>query len=150
LYFRSLFFHFNLTLSARFEHVVSGLVLKTFLTSVILVDEMPDSPNGKLLVYASSFASREKRLKSVNLAAEKIANLLKLSVEVVALKEEFTPIYVYYENGDGEPIPLYCNKCEESNPEKIYDALRNMMFVLSFHPKHSALRRIRKEIMRFS
>jgi hypothetical protein len=28
--------------------------------------------------------------------------------------------------------------------------LRNMMFVLSFHPKHSALRLIRKEIMQFS
>jgi len=111
---------------------------------------MLESPNGKLLVYASSFAFREERLKSVNLAAEKMADLLKLNVEVVALKGGFTPIYVYYENGDGNPIPLYCNKGEESNPEEIYAALRNMMFVLSFHPKHSSLKRMRKEIMLFS
>lgn len=102
------------------------------------------------MVHASSFVSREKRLKPVSIAAEKVARLLKLNVELVTFKEKFTPIYVYYKNGDEEPIPIYCDKSEKSNMQEIYKALRNMMFVLSFHPKHSALKQIREEAMRFS
>jgi hypothetical protein len=105
---------------------------------------------GKLLVYAPSFAFDEKRLKSVNTAAKKMAKMLDLSVEVVPFREKIAPIYVYYKNGDEEPIPIYCDKGEKSNIQDIYIALRNMLFALSFHPKHSALRKIRKEIMRFS
>jgi len=111
---------------------------------------MLENLNGKLLICASSFRSCGSRLKSVNLAAEKMARMLSLNVEVVTFRENFTPIYVYYKNGDEDPIPIYCNKSEKSNMQEIYTALRNMMFVLSFHPKHSALKRIRKEIMRFS
>lgn len=111
---------------------------------------MLENPNGKLLVYASSFMSREKRLKSVSTAAEEMAKLLKLNFELVTFRDRFRLIFVYYKNGDEEPIPIYCDKGEKSNIEEIYTALRNMMFVLSFHPKHSALRRIRKEIIRFS
>ena len=105
---------------------------------------------GKLLIYASSFTSHEKRLKSVSMAAEKMAKLLKLNFEVITFGEKITQIYVYYKNGDEEPIPIYCNKGEESNMNEIYTALRNMIFVLSFHPKHSALRQIRRGIMQFS
>ena len=47
---------------------------------------------GKLLVYASSFSSREKRLKPISGAAEKMAKLLKLNVEVVTFRKKFTPI----------------------------------------------------------
>ncbi len=111
---------------------------------------MLENLNGKLLVYASSFKFCGSRLKSVSIAAEKMAKLLDLNVEVVTFREKFAPIYVYYKNGDEEPIPIYCSKSEKSNMQEIYTALRNMMFVLSFHPKHSALKRIRKEIMRFS
>ena len=111
---------------------------------------MLENLNGKLLIYASSFRSRGSRLKSVNLATEKMARMLSLNVEVVTFRENFAPIYVYYKNGDEDPIPIYCNKSEKSSMQEIYAALRNMMFVLSFHPKHSALKRIRKEIMRFS
>jgi len=106
-----------------------------------------ESSNGKLLIYASSFASYEKCLKPVSMAAEKMARLLKLNFEVVIFGERIAPIYVYYKNGDEEPIPVYCNKGEESNVQEIYTALRNMMFVLSFHPRHSTLKRMRKEIM---
>jgi hypothetical protein len=105
--------------------------------------------NGKLLVYASSAVSYGSRLKSVSAATEKMAKVLKLNVEVVTFREEFIPIYVYYKNGDEEPVPIYCDKGEKSSMQ-IYTALRKMMFVLSFHPKHSALKRIREEIMRFS
>jgi len=108
------------------------------------------SHDGKLLVYASSSTSHRNRLKSVSIAAEKMGRLLKLRVEVITLRENFTPIYVYYKNGDEEPIPIYCDKDAKSSMQEIYTALRSMMFVLSFHPKHSALRRIREEIMHFS
>ena len=111
---------------------------------------MSENCNGKLLVYASSFTSRGKRLRSVSIAAEKTAELLKLDVEIVTFSEEFAPIYVYYRNGDEEPIPIYCHKGGESDIQKIYNALRNMMFVLSFHPKHSALKQKRKEVIQFS
>lgn len=111
---------------------------------------MFDLQGGKLLVYASSFISRENRLKPVSLAAEKMAGLLKVDVEIKTFKKNFTPIYVYYKQGDEEPIPLYCNNGKEPSAEDVYAALRNMMFVLSFHPKHSMLRHVRKEIMRFS
>jgi hypothetical protein len=111
---------------------------------------MFEGSNGKLLVYASSFASFEKRLKPVSGAAEKMAKLLKMSVEVVKFRKEFTPIYVYYKEGENEPIPIYCDNGEGSDTQQIYGVLKNMMFVLSFHPKHSALRNIRKEVTQFS
>jgi hypothetical protein len=111
---------------------------------------MLENHNGKILIYASSFTSRGKRLKSVSVAAEKMAKLLKLNVEVVTFREKFAPIYVYYESGDEEPIPIYCDKGGKSEVQEIFTALRNMMFVLSFHPKHSALKHIRKEVMLFS
>jgi hypothetical protein len=109
-----------------------------------------ENPNGKLLIYASNFAFREKRLKSVSMATEKMAKLLDLNFEVITFGEKIALIYVYYKNGDEEPIPLYCNSGGKANVQEIYMALRNMIFVLSFHPKHSALRQIRKEIKRFS
>ena len=111
---------------------------------------MLENSNGKLLIYASRFASREKQLKSVSTATGKMAKLLKLNFEVVSFGDKMAPIYVYYKNGDEEPIPLYCNSGGKTNVQEIYAALRNMMFVLSFHPKHSALRQIRNGIMQFS
>ena len=99
------------------------------------------------MVYASSFSSRKKRLKFVSAATEKMAKLLKMDMELVTFRERIKQIYVYYKQGDEEPIPIYWNKGEETDAHEVYTALRNMMFVLSFHPKHSALRPIRKEIM---
>jgi hypothetical protein len=111
---------------------------------------MLENPNGKLFVYASSFASREKRLKPVSVATEKMAKHLRLGFEVKTFRKRFESIYVYYKNGDDEPVPIYCVSEQRSSIEDICIRLRNMMFVLSFHPKHSALRQRRKEIMRFS
>jgi hypothetical protein len=106
---------------------------------------MLQSCNGKLLVYASSYTPCETRLKSVSTATEKIARLLKLDVETVMFRKRFASIYVYYENGDEEPIPIYCDKGEKSDTQAVCTALWNMMFVLSFHPKHSGLKPIRAE-----
>jgi hypothetical protein len=111
---------------------------------------MLENSNGKLLIYASRFMSNKKRFKSVSMATEKMAVSLNLNFEVAIFGEKITPIYVYYKNGDEEPIPLYCDKGGKANIQEVYVALRNMMFVLSFHPKHSALKQIRREIMQFS
>jgi hypothetical protein len=111
---------------------------------------MLENSNGMLFVYASAFTCRQKRLKPVSVATEKMARLLKLNFEIKTFSKRFTPIYVYYKSGDEEPIPIYCTKNDQSSIREIYTALRNMMFVLSFHPKHSALRHARKEIMQFS
>jgi hypothetical protein len=109
---------------------------------------MLECSSGKLFVYGSSFS--QKRLKPVSMAAEKMARLLKLNFEVKTFRKSFAPIYVYYKTGDEEPIPIYCNNKGQSNIEDVYMALRNMMFVLSFHPKHQDLKCVRKDIMQFS
>lgn len=106
--------------------------------------------SGMLFVYASTYTPRQKRLRPVAVAAEKMARLLKLDFEIKTFRKPFKPIYVYYKSGEEEPIPIYCCNGEQSNMQDVYSALRNMMFVLSFHPKHSALRQVRRDIIRFS
>ncbi len=105
---------------------------------------------GKLLVYASDDASSKKRLESVCRAAEKTAKLLNLEFETVRFRKGFAQIYVYYENGDDEPIPLYCDKGKAGDLQEICATLRKMVFVLSFHPKYSALEQVRNGIMRLA
>ena len=109
---------------------------------------MLNCSSGKLCVYGS--VSSQKRLKPISIAAEKMANLLKLNFEIKTFRKNFTPIYVYYKKGDEEPIPVYWDNNSQINIDEVYTALRNMMFVLSFHPKHQALRLVRKEIIQFS
>ena len=93
----------------------------------------------------------KKRLESVRTAAKETAERLNLDFEMVRFDRASSPIYVYYEECDGEePIPLYCDEGKMSNLEEISSKLRNMMFVLSFHPNHSALREMRKEILKLS
>ncbi|MEM3616296.1 MAG: hypothetical protein QXN95_04595 [Candidatus Bathyarchaeia archaeon] len=105
---------------------------------------------GKLLVYVSKVENRRERLKIVSAAVEQTARMLNLDFEVVSLKGTRTPLYIYYEDGVNEPVPLYFDREREESAEKVCTALRSMMFVLSFHPKYSALRKIRRKIIRFS
>ncbi len=106
---------------------------------------------GKLMVYASTGIPSRKRLDSVRTAAKETAKRLNLDFEIVRFERASSPIYVYYEeNDDEEPIPLYCDEGKISGLEEISSKLRNMMFVLSFHPKHSALKEIRKELLKLS
>jgi hypothetical protein len=100
------------------------------------------------MVYTSAAAPHRKRFQSVRTAAEKTAKLLNLGFEVVRFRKSFTQIYVYYESGDDEPIPIYCDEGKTCDLQEVCATLKNMMFVLSFHPKHSALRQVRKEVMR--
>ena len=103
------------------------------------------------MVYASTGIPSGKRLESVRAAAKETAKRLNLDFEIVRFERASSPIYVYYEESNGdEPIPLYCDEGKISGLEEISDKLRNMMFVLSFHPNHSALREIRKEILKLS
>jgi hypothetical protein len=107
--------------------------------------------SGKLLVYASKNVPGKKRLASVQTATEETAKLLNLDFGVVKFRDNSSQIYVYYECGEGgEPIPLYCDKGKVGGLEEIRTTLRKMMFVLSFHPRHSVLKQVRSVIMRAS
>src|SRR4030043_439904 len=105
---------------------------------------------GKLMVYTSTAAPHRKRLQSVRTATENTAKLLKLGFEVVKFRKSFSQIYVYYENGGGEPIPIYCDEGKTSDAGGVCVTLKKMMFVLSFHPANSALRQTRKGLIAFS
>ena len=105
---------------------------------------------GKLLVYASNGAPNKKRLQHVRIATEKTAKLLNLEFKMVRFRKRFSQIYVYYESDDDEPIPLYCDKGKTGDLLEICATLRKMVFVLSFHPKHSMLKQVRGAIMRLS
>ena len=102
------------------------------------------------MVYTSTAAPHRKRLQSVRTATENTAKLLKLGFEVVKFRKSFSQIYVYYENGGDEPIPIYCDEGKTSDAGEICATLKNMMFVLSFHPANSALRQTRKGLIAFS
>lgn len=101
--------------------------------------------NGKLLIYTSRFSNHDNRLKIINSAVAKIAKSLSLGIEVASTKKVLS-VYVYYRNEDGEETPVYCDWGKNWGEEDIYKAIRNMIFVLSFHPDYSGLRDVRKEL----
>jgi len=105
---------------------------------------------GKLLLYASAEMSVRKRLSSVREAAVETAELLNLGFEQVRFAKNSDHIYVYYGNGSDEPVPIYCDEGKGFDVKGICASLRRMMFVLSFHPRNSALRTMRAELMGFS
>ena len=96
---------------------------------------------GKLTVYGSP---PNQRLRSVKAAAERMAKQLNLSFELIKRQYGSGPIYVYYECEDEEPIPIYCDEGKTGDSTEISSKIRSMMFVLSFHPKHAALKQARK------
>jgi len=107
--------------------------------------------SGKLLVYTSTGLPSKKRLESVRDAVKETAKRLNLNFEIIRFDRSSFPIYVYYEEGEGHgPIPLYCDEGKISDLEEISNVLRNMMFVLSFHPKHSVLREMRSKLFKLS
>jgi hypothetical protein len=133
------------------EDVVAGLVLKEILMIGTLMVSMFKENCGKLMVYASTGVPKGKRLESVRNAAKETAKRLNLDFEMVRLDKASSPIYVYYEENDGdEPIPLYCDGGKISGLEEISGKIRNMMFVLSFHPNHLVLKEMRSELLKLS
>jgi hypothetical protein len=105
---------------------------------------------GKLTIYASEGFPSRKRLESVKTATQETAKQLNMSFGLVKSENTSVPIYVYYESDGFDPIPLYCDEGKISDLQEISSALRNMMFVLSFHPRHTALRHMREEIVKLS
>jgi hypothetical protein len=105
---------------------------------------------GKLLLYASAEVSVRTRLSSVREAAVETAERLNLGFEQVRFTKNSDHIYVYYGNGSDEPVPIYCDEGKGFDVKGICASLRRMMFVLSFHPRNSALRTMRAELMGFS
>jgi len=106
--------------------------------------------SGKLMVYASNEASPGQRLRSVKTATEEMAKKLNMNFEMVRQVKGASPIYVYYENGEDEPIPLYCDEGKTGDLAEISSKIKNMIFVLSFHPRHAALKQARKALFAFS
>lgn len=102
------------------------------------------------MVYSSNEEAQNKKLESIKLATKKTARLFNMNYELIKFKESYSKIFVYYDNGTDEPIPLYCDKGKKERIQDICSSLRKMMFVLSFHPKHSALKNVRNSIMTFS
>jgi hypothetical protein len=105
---------------------------------------------GKLFLYASSESSERRRLSSVREAAVETAEQLNLGFEQVRFTKNSDHIYVYYGNGRDEPVPIYCDEGKVFDVKGICASLKRMMFVLSFHPKNSALRTMRGQLMGFS
>jgi hypothetical protein len=106
--------------------------------------------SGKLMLYSSAVNSPKQRIESVKTATEKMAKQLNLDFEMVKQTKEITPIYVYYETGGEEPIPIYCDEGKTGDPSEISSKMRSMMFVLSFHPRHTALKHARKALIALS
>jgi hypothetical protein len=127
--------------------------LKVFFVDDVLETCMftSNGNSGKLIVYASSGSQSRTRFESVQQAAKETAKRLNLDFEIIRFKRSALPIYVYYEeNINGEPIPIYCDEGKISGLEEICNAMRNMMFVLSFHPKHPSLAQMRNELTKLS
>ncbi len=99
--------------------------------------------NGKFLIYAP--ASGNLDVNTVKTAAVRLARKLGMKVELVS-SFNLKSIYVYYENSEGELIPVYFDYGMKKREKDVYVKLRNMLFVLSFHPKFSNLKSIRKEV----
>ncbi|MCW4010160.1 MAG: hypothetical protein NWF05_06020 [Candidatus Bathyarchaeota archaeon] len=106
--------------------------------------------SGKLMVYVSAASCPKQRLQSVKSAAQEMAKQLNLSFELVKQASGPSPIYVYYECGGQEPIPIYCDEGKNGDLAEISSKIRSMMFVLSFHPRYAALRQARKTLFTLS
>lgn len=102
------------------------------------------------MVYSSNEQTQIKKLEAIQLATKKTARMLNMDYKLIKFKENYSKIFVYYDNGIDDPIPLYCNKGKKEEPQEIFTSIRKMMFVLSFHPKHTALRNVRSSIMKLS
>jgi hypothetical protein len=102
------------------------------------------------MVYSSDEETQAKKLESIQTATKKTAQMLNMNFESIKFKDNYSKIFVYYDNGIDDPIPLYCDKGKKEKTRDICTSLRKMMFVLSFHPKHSALKHVRNSIMTLS
>jgi hypothetical protein len=140
-------FHFNRSLPTPIEGCL-GVCLKRQKPKIGVGDWLVfKNDSSKLMVYASEVSNHNPRLKSVKTAAEKTAKQLNMNFEVVKKTKSSSQIYVYYENGADDPIPIYCDEGKNGDLQEIRTKIKSMMFVLSFHPKHSELKQVRSNII---
>ena len=138
-----------LLISLRIIWVVLSLLLKAFFSfQEFRWLHLLKSNSGKLFIHASCDNPHKKRLRSIRNETEEAAKLLNMDFELVKIRKDFSQIYVYYGDGQDEPVPIYCDDGKATNLREICETLRNMVFVLSFHPKYSRLKQLRREIMR--
>ncbi|MFQ6063935.1 MAG: hypothetical protein ACE5L6_00490 [Candidatus Bathyarchaeia archaeon] len=103
--------------------------------------------NGKLLIYTPQATDRQERLEAIKSAASKIAEALKLQIQIIHTTKAF-PTYVYYaREDDPEKIPIYCDSQKALREKDICESMKSLLFTLSFHPKHSALLTARKQLL---
>ena len=100
------------------------------------------SNNGKFMVYASPFSTRNGRLKTVGRAVVRIAERLGAEVEI-AQRRGVLSIFVYFKNGGKEKIPVYCDWGKKWNEDDIHHSIWSVIYALSFHPGYSVLQTIR-------
>jgi hypothetical protein len=106
------------------------------------------SNNGKFMVYTSNEPATN-RLRVISRAVSKVANSLELKTEFSS-KRKLLSIYVYYRSEAGDEIPIYSDWGKSCTEKDVHRAIRNMMFVLSFHPNHTNLRLARKKMCLFA
>ena len=103
------------------------------------------------MVYESTGLQSKERLEVVKTVAQQTAKHLNMDFGIVNFGKTGVPLYIYYECGDDEePVPLYCDEGKIAGLKEISSVLCNMMFVLSFHPRHNVLRQMRSEIVKLS
>ncbi len=94
------------------------------------------------MIYMSNVQNPE-RVRVVGSAVLRVASSLKLETELSS-RRKMLSIYVYYRSDAGEEIPVYCDWGKSWREEDVCRAIRNMMFVLSFHPSYPRLAMMRK------
>jgi len=104
-------------------------------------------PNGKLLIYTPQTTNRQERLKAIKSAASKIAEPLKLQIQIIHITKTFSTYVYYKKEDDSEKIPVYCDSQKNLREKEIYQSMKSILFTLSFHPQHSSLLTARKELL---
>ena len=100
----------------------------------------------KLFVFVSSSSSNQK-ISFIKNAVKKIAQQLNLEFEVVNLSKSVNQTFVCYRKSGADKIPLYYEKTKYETAQEIYTKIKNMLFVLSFHPNHGKLKEKQDEIL---
>jgi hypothetical protein len=111
---------------------------------------MNRNDGGKLTMYTSNDYTLKQRVQTVKTAAETMAKQLNLNFEIKRQKTPNAPTYVYYQEAETEPVPVYCDEGKTGDPAEICSKMRSLMFVLSFHPRHTSLKQARNMIMTLS
>ncbi len=100
------------------------------------------SDKGKFIVYASPFSTRNGRLKTVGRSVVRIAQSLGTDAEITQTSGVLS-IFVYYENGGKEKIPVYCDWGKNWNEDDIHHSIWSAVYALSFHPEYPIPQTIR-------